>query len=116
MLDRTQLAARARWLAAEDRLYPALVTDAGAYERALTQIHAVVEQLRARCQDLPGLVAAEAAAADVIASACPDGSAMPADLLIQVACAMRSREIAVQPAEPAQPAQPAQSAQPAPPA
>lgn len=116
MLDRTQLAARARWLAAEDRLYPALVTDAGAYERALTQIHAVVEQLRARCQDLPGLVAAEAAAADVIASACPDGSAMPADLLIQVACAMRSREIAVLPAEPAQPAQPAQSAQPAPPA
>jgi hypothetical protein len=104
MLDRTQMAARARWLAAEDRLYPTLVTDPTGYERALRQIHAVVEELRTRAADLPGLLAAEAASDDVLAAACPEGCAMPVDLLIQVACAMRSREIAVLPPEPARPA------------
>ncbi len=101
MLDRTQIAARVRWMAAEDRLYPALMTDPDGYQRALTQIHAVVEELRGRSEDLPGLLAAEAAAHDVIAAACPAGSAVPADLLIQVACAMRCREIDVTPTEPA---------------
>ena len=104
MLDRTLIAARARWLAAEDRLYPALVSDPAGYERALGQIRAVVGELRVRASDLPGLVAAEAAVDDVLASACPDGVALPVDLLIQVACAMRSREIAVLPAEQGRPA------------
>lgn len=103
MLDRTLLAARARWLAAEDRLYPALMGDPAGYERALRQVRAVVEELRRRASDLPELVAEEAAVDEVLAAACPDGTAIPADLLIQVACAMRSREIAVQPAEPALP-------------
>jgi hypothetical protein len=101
MLDRTELVARARWLEAENRLYPALLIDPDRYGRALAQIRAVVEELRTRCHDLSDLLAAETSAEDILAAVCPEGRWLPTDLLIQVACAMRAREIAAARTEPA---------------
>jgi hypothetical protein len=97
MTDRAELMARMRWTGAEDRLYPALITDPAGYERALGDIHAVVAELRRRAQDLTGLLAAEAAAEELIADVCPNGTRIPVDLLVGAACAMRAREIAVDP-------------------
>jgi hypothetical protein len=85
--------ARARWRAAEDRLYPTLIANPTSYQRALTQIQAVTDELRRRGDDLSVLLAAEAGTDEVLASACPEGIGLPADLLVGVACATRAREI-----------------------
>jgi hypothetical protein len=85
--------ARARWRASEDRLYPMLVADPASYERALAYVRAVVGELRRRGDDVSVLLAAEAGAGEVLASACPEGVPLPADLLVGVACAIRDREI-----------------------
>lgn len=95
MVDREQLMARARWSSAEDRLYPALIADPINYERALYEVRSVLAELRRRAVDLPGLIASEASADEVLTSACPDGTRLPVDLLVGAACAMRAREIAV---------------------
>lgn len=86
--------ARARWRAAEDRLYPTLIANPTSYQRALTQIQAVTDELRRRGDDLSVLLAAEAGTDEVLASACPEGIGLPADLLVGVACGIRAREIA----------------------
>ncbi len=56
-------------------------------------MHAVVEELRRRAADLTGLLAADAAPDELVATACPDGCPVPADLLVGVACGMRDREL-----------------------
>jgi hypothetical protein len=84
---------RARWRAAEDRLYPTLIANPATYQRALTQIQAVVEEVRRRGDDMPALLSVEADADQVLASACPEGIGLPADLLLGVACAVRDREL-----------------------
>jgi hypothetical protein len=94
MVDREQLMARARWSSAEDRLYPALIANPAGYERALREVRAVLTELRRRAEDLPGLLASEASAAEVLTQACPDGPHLPVDLLVGAACAIRAREIA----------------------
>jgi hypothetical protein len=86
--------AQARWRAAEDRLYPTLIANPTSYQRALTQIQAVTDELRRRGDDLSVLLAAEAGTDEVLASACPAGIGLPADLLVGVACGIRAREIA----------------------
>ncbi len=95
MTDHAMRMARIRWSGAEDRLYPGLIAEPAGYERALGQVKAVVDELRRRARDLPELIAVEADADDVVATACPDGTTMPVDLLVGAACAMRAREIAV---------------------
>jgi hypothetical protein len=87
--------ARVRWRSAEDRLYPTLIADPVAYERALGAVQAVLEELRLRCADAADLVAVEAAPDELIAAALPSGIPAPVDLLVGAACAMRDREIAV---------------------
>lgn len=94
MLDKER-AAWLRWRGAEDHLYPTLISDPTGYQRALEQIHAVVAELRLRGDDLPALLTAEAAADEVLAAACPAGSALPADLVVRAACALRARELGV---------------------
>jgi hypothetical protein len=88
--------ARIRWRAAEDRLYPTLIADPSAYERALGAVQAVLGELRRRCADAADLVAVERAPDELIATACPTGVSVPVDLLVGAACAMRDREISVQ--------------------
>jgi hypothetical protein len=87
------VAARARWRAAEDRLYPTLLTDPHAYQRGLSAVHAVLDELRRRDADLAGLLAADAAPDELVAAACPQGSTLPAELLTGVACGLRDREL-----------------------
>jgi hypothetical protein len=85
--------ARARWRAAEDQLYPALVGDPETYQRALGAVRAVLGELRRRAADVDGLIAAEASAEVVVAAACPEGAELPPHLLVGAACAMRDREL-----------------------
>jgi hypothetical protein len=87
--------ARLRWRAAEDRLYPTLIADPAAYERALGAVQAVLGELRRRCANTADLVAVEQAPDELIAAACPAGVSVPVDVLVGAACAMRDREIAV---------------------
>jgi hypothetical protein len=88
--------ARIRWRSAEDRLYPTLLADPFAYERALGAVQAVLRELRLRCADAADLVAVENQPAELIAVALPSGAPAPVDLLVGAACAMRDREIAAQ--------------------
>jgi hypothetical protein len=88
--------ARVRWRAAEDRLYPTLIADPVAYERALGAVQAVLTELRLRCSNPAELIAVEEAPDELIAAALPSGAPAPVDLLIGAACAMRDREIAAQ--------------------
>lgn len=92
-------AARARWRAAEDRLYPMALADPGMYQRGVAAIQAVVAELRVRAADVDALLAAEAAADEVVAVACPDGAPLPAELLVGAACGMRDRELAAERAQ-----------------
>lgn len=90
--------ARMRWRAAEDRLYPALLADPTSYQQTMTAVQAVVAEVRRRCHDLErgdpaGLLAAEAAAFEVVAVACPGGVPVPPELLVSVACSAVDREL-----------------------
>jgi hypothetical protein len=96
MNDAREAAARARWRSAEDRLYPALISDPDTYQRALTEIQAIVGVLRARGDDVSVLFAAEHDAAGLVAQACPRSSGLPIDLMVGVACGMRDRELGAQ--------------------
>ncbi|MHA6796219.1 hypothetical protein ACVGVM_22305 [Pseudonocardia bannensis] len=90
--------ARARnlWRAAEDRLYPTLISDPSSYQRAIADVQAVVAELRKRCDGVHELMAVEANPDDVIAAACPAGTVIPVDLLIAVGCGMADREMAAE--------------------
>ena len=46
--DRTLRTARMRWRAAEDRLFPSLLTAPASYQRGVTAMQAVVTELRRR--------------------------------------------------------------------
>ncbi len=88
--------ARSRWRAAEDRLYPTLINDPSSYQRGLADVQAVVAELRRRSRCAEELIAAEAASGELVATACPAGPAIPADLLVAVACGMADRELAAE--------------------
>jgi len=86
-------AARARWRSAEDRLYPTLIADPTTYQRALGQVHAVLDELRRRGDDPSALLEAEAEEDGLLAVACPYGAVLPGELLVGVACGLRDREL-----------------------
>ncbi|NMI01336.1 hypothetical protein [Pseudonocardia acidicola] len=88
--------ARSLWRAAEDRLYPTLISDPSSYQRGIAAIQAVVAELRRRCTDTQQLIAAEAAPDELLAAACPGGTVIPADLLVAVACGMADREMSAE--------------------
>lgn len=88
--------ARARWRAAEDRLYPSLLNDPSAYQRGIAAVHAVLAQLRRRGHDVSDLLELEEQADQLLATACPGGIPLPADLLVAVACGMRDRELSAE--------------------
>jgi hypothetical protein len=86
-------AARARWRAAEEHLFPVLLADPSGYQRAVVEVRAVVDELRVRSAAGADLLALERAAAEVVAAACPEGARLPAGLLMGVACGMLDREL-----------------------
>lgn len=85
--------ARARWHSAGEQLFPALLADPAGYQRALTDIQAVVAELRRRGDDEAVLLAAAADPPALLAEACPAGSGLPADIAVGVACSVREREL-----------------------
>jgi hypothetical protein len=89
-------AARVRWRAAEEHLFPMLVADPSGYQRAVVELRAVVDELRVRSAAGADLLALERVAAEVVAAACPEGARLPADLLMGVACGMLDREVLVE--------------------
>lgn len=88
-----EVAATARWRAAEDRLYPIAMSDPDGYRGGLDAVHAVLEELRRSTATVAELIAAEQAPARFTA-ALPAGSVLPVDLLVQAACGIRGRELA----------------------
>jgi hypothetical protein len=94
MTDPEARAARGRWHAAEDRLYPTLIANPTGYQRALTDIQSVVAELRRRGEDPAVLLAAEAAPDELLAAAGVTSGTVPVDLLVGVACGTRDRELA----------------------
>jgi lambda repressor-like predicted transcriptional regulator len=85
--------AEQRWRAAEERLYPLVMTDPGAYQRTLAAVQSVVAALREDAASVADLMAAEADP-DALLAAVADRPPLPAELLVQAACGVRSREIA----------------------
>jgi hypothetical protein len=86
-------AVRARWRSAEDRLYPSLIADPVAYQRALTEIQLAVAELSRRGDEPGVLLAAEADPDALLAEVCPGGTGLPAGLIVAVACSARDRQL-----------------------
>lgn len=95
------LAARARWSAAEARLYPQVMTDPQAYERTVRAVGAVVAAMRERTQSRESLVALEAQPGELLHAVSEQRATVPDvsdQLLIAAGCAMRDRELPDAPA------------------
>jgi len=63
--------ARARWRAAEDRLFPSLLNDPTHYQRGISAVQAVLGELRRRARDVADLLELEDDADQLVAGACP---------------------------------------------
>lgn len=95
--------ARARWRAAEDRLFPVALVDADAYRRALHVVSLLLDELRVSTTSLDQLLDLDADPAPLLA-ALPDEAAnriQPAGsaggehrLTVEAAFAVRDRELA----------------------
>jgi len=88
-----------QWRAAEERLYPVVLTRPDLYERAVRLVRQVTDELMA-CRDVPALVEAWPQAADIVVRAATL-ALMPLDeidagLVAGAAFAMRYRELAAE--------------------
>ncbi|MDQ3987934.1 MAG: hypothetical protein M3228_14970 [Actinomycetota bacterium] len=95
--------ARARWRAAEDRLFPVALVDAHAYRRALHVVSLLLDELRVSITSLDQLLDLDADPAPVLAALSdepanriqPAGSTGSDDrLTLEAAFAVRGRELA----------------------
>ncbi len=87
--------ARARWRAAEDRLFPVVLVDPDTYRRALYVVGLLLEQLRANTTSLDQLLGLDVDPAPLLStlpagSVCDDGDR----LTLEAAFAVRDRELA----------------------
>ena len=87
--------ARARWRAAEDRLFPVVLVDPDTYRRALYVVGLLLEQLRANTTTLDQLLGLDVDPAPLLStlpagSVCDDGDR----LTLEAAFAVRDRELA----------------------
>ena len=87
--------ARARWRAAEDRLFPVVLVDPDTYRRALYVVGLLLEQLRANTTSLDQLLGLDVDPAPLL-STLPAGSVCDAGdrLTLEAAFAVRDRELA----------------------
>lgn len=86
--------ARARWHAAEDRLYPMVMTDPDGYQRVVGVVGALLDELRRRSRTVADLVELERDP-DALLGGLPlaPPASLPGDLLVQAACGTRAREL-----------------------
>jgi hypothetical protein len=96
MSDTTVDVARARWREAEERLYPTLIADPAAAERAVVAIRTILAELRLRGHGISVLTVADAAADDLVSRICLPDTGFPAELLVGIACGVRLRELAAE--------------------
>lgn len=85
--------ARARWQAAEDRLFPIALVDPDAYRRALSVVSQLLGELRASTTSLDQLLALDVDPAPLLQVASVEGAADR--LAIEAAFAVRDRELVV---------------------
>ena len=86
-----------RFTLAEGRLYPMALSDPEGYERAITLVGLVAEELRERCADLEAVIDRR----DALIAALPglaeanrlDLGGLPADAVVDAASAQRCREL-----------------------
>ncbi len=85
--------ARARWRAAEDRLFPVVLVDPDTYRQALYVVGLLLEQLRANNTSLDQLLGLDVDPAPLL-STLPAGSVRGGDrLTLEAAFAVRDREL-----------------------
>lgn len=84
---------RSRWRAAGESLFPTLMNDPPSYAGAVETIGALATELGRRDADLPALVAVMAAPDAFLAECGLRPGAVPAGLLVGVACGMRERDL-----------------------
>lgn len=85
--------ARARWRAAEDRLFPVVLVDPDTYRQALYVVGLLLEQLRANTTSLDQLLGLDVDPAPLL-STLPAGSVRGGDrLTLEAAFAVRDREL-----------------------
>ena len=84
--------ARARWRAAEDRLFPMALVDPEAYRRKLSVVAELLTELRASTSTLDELLGLDSDPAPVLAATSVAGAAD--QLAVEAAFAVRDRELA----------------------
>lgn len=88
--------ARMRWRSAEDRLYPQVMTDPDTYQRVVSVMAAVLDELRRRACTTEELLELEARPSEVLAAIAVDRSAIAGigdELVLLAGCSLRSREL-----------------------
>ena len=95
--------AMARFTAAEARLYPLAMVDADLYQRATSLVGMLARDLRESCPDIEAVLARRDALLtllpDLAAQAGVSMAGLQADLVVDCALALRSREVQAQRAE-----------------
>jgi hypothetical protein len=85
------LRARARWRAAEDRLFPVALVDPDGYRRLLSVVAALLQKLRASTTSFDHLLELDGHPAPLVAAACVAGAADR--VALEAAFAVRDREL-----------------------
>lgn len=85
----------ARWIAAEDRLYPLVMVDPDLYEAAVTLVCQALDVLRSQCDTVAELAGADPAA---VLRQCPAATTLAAlgldpGVVFDAACAYRWRDL-----------------------
>lgn len=88
---------RARWRAAEDRLYPLALIDTDAYKDVVEAVGRVLTELRHRCATTQDLLRAETDPELLVLVGTGARGSLPTDpaSIVAAACAQRSVELAV---------------------
>jgi hypothetical protein len=86
-----------RFTTAEGRLYPLAMTDSAGYERAITLVGRVADELRESSADFGSVLAARTdlidRLPDLARSAGVEVAGLPADMIVDAASAVRCREL-----------------------
>jgi hypothetical protein len=95
--DRIPPAVLARFMSAEARLYPMAMTDPDGYERAITLVGMVANELRQQCADLGSVLERRneliAALPGLAADKGLELGGLPPDAVVDAASALRCREL-----------------------
>jgi len=96
-VDRVPVEAMARFHAAEARLYPMALTDPAGYELAVSLVGLVADELRRDGADVSSVLERRSELIDLVPRLAEQaglaGDALPADVVVDAASAVRCREL-----------------------